>query len=100
MDRLTIIFLFLPIFSSCMKDNTQEFTPIVWDGESYHEDSTLKNNSFKTNIPLVLDFYSEPYSISGDKILISPELSENLDLRANYTKKALDHRWMEEHINN
>ncbi|MES9969875.1 MAG: hypothetical protein ABW092_07545 [Candidatus Thiodiazotropha sp.] len=47
-----------------------------------------------SKITYVLKYYKEEYRVDKGKIYISDNLANDLDLMANYSKKAFDEEWL------
>lgn len=63
----------------------------------YLVDSSPISKEQFNNLKFVLNKYREEYKIDKNNILISCKLAKNLDLLANYTKKANSKKWLKDH---
>lgn len=83
---------------SCMETKKEKFVPIIWENEVYKQDSSLLNNDFCDNFIRVLTFYGHAFERNEKcDIFLTKDLIEDQDLLMNYTNKAKDVKWLQEH---
>lgn len=82
-----------------------EFIPYTFDLTKYtYEDMHVptyelyEQPNFKENLVFVFDFYKLNYKLDDGKVFIPRQLSKDLGLLANYTRKAAGKEWREKQI--
>ena len=87
----------LIVFCGC--SHYYQYLPICIVNEKYiYDSSATKDPYFEQNLKQVLLYYNEDYKVGSDgSILIPSRLYNDNDLLYNYTKKAKDSDWLENH---
>lgn len=106
---LLIIFIFIScyqlVIARCNADNFTPFTLITVNNKAVNEkDIFIKGKSIFSDDELyriiyVLEYYNENYIVDDKKVLIPIQLSKDLDLLANYSRKAFDSSWLHTRAN-
>ena len=93
-SKYLILVLLIGIISFFIYKNTYtEFEPTVLEGNSFRKIEV--NSVFFRNLKIVLDYYNVKFKLDEQgKVLVKRNLSVDKESLFNYTKKALDAKWL------
>ncbi len=97
--KLTYTLLFALLLFTCMKnDDFVKYNPVYLVGDDLVERTDSLDAELTTNMQVVLQYYNEKYILNENgELLITKGLQKDTELIWNYTTKANDPEWLEEH---
>lgn len=75
------------------------FYPVYENEQDEYYIKKEYSDTFQQNLLQVLTYYGVSHQVSDGQVLIDQEEYENKELMRNYTKKAEDTAWLQNHQN-
>ncbi|MFK7797591.1 MAG: hypothetical protein AB8E82_09065 [Aureispira sp.] len=85
------------IAAAISRANLVEFKPVHANSENEYQTVDQYPDHFATQLRQVLKYYNVPHQLDRDRIFIDNTVYDDKELMFNYTKKALDETWLQQH---
>lgn len=82
---------------ACNTAGLVEFRPVYANSENEYYTEENYPSDFVTNLQQVLHYYGIEHQIKNKKIFIESSIYNNKELMFNYTNKAMDEEWLQQH---
>ena len=93
----TILFSFLSVFLifACANTTTMHIVyPIEMNVQGNYIENQNPPADFYNNLSFVLTHYEIPFKIENEKVRVSSKIYSNKEELSNFTKKAIDKKWL------
>lgn len=94
---LLALFAIAVIATAISRANLVEFKPVYANSENEYQIEDNYSDDFAHQLKQVLKYYNVPHQLDRDKIFIDNDVYDDKELMFNYTKKALDETWLQQH---